>query len=118
MTVLFFAAAALAACAQRAPVPDPPVHHPAESVVPGTIGVTVRQTGSAVVVSAAGKGSEVRVDDVVLSYNGEPVTSPRQFYRLVVDSAPGSLARIEVLRDGKARALEVPVRELDMTPRA
>lgn len=102
----------LAACAQA------PVHGPEESVVPGTIGVTVRQDGSAVVVSAVRKGSDVRIGDVVLRYNGEAVANPRQFYRLVVDSAPGSIARLEVLRDGTARLLEVPVRELDVMPRA
>jgi serine protease Do len=89
-----------------------------ESVVPGTIGVTVRQDGSAVVVSAVRKGSEVRVGDVVLRYNGEPVGGPRQFYRLMVDSVPGSRVRLEVLREGHERTLEVPVRELDTSPRA
>jgi S1-C subfamily serine protease len=102
---------ALAGCAQ-APVP------PEESVVPGTIGVTVRQDGPAVVVSAVRAGSAARVGDVVVRYNGEAVASPRQFYRLVVDSPPGSVARLEVLREGAPRVLDVPVRELDLMPRA
>ena len=102
---------ALAACAQA------PVQAPEDSVVPGTIGVTVRQEGSAVVVSGVRRGSDVGVGDVVLRYNGEPVASPRQFYRLVFDSAPGSVARLEVLREGSVRTLEVPVRELDTMPR-
>jgi S1-C subfamily serine protease len=101
---------ALAGCAQ-APVP------PEDSVVPGTIGVTVRQDGAAVVVHAVRKGSEVRVGDVVLRYNGEAIGSARQFYRLVFDSPPGSVAQLEVLRAGAPRALEVPVRELDLMPR-
>jgi S1-C subfamily serine protease len=108
----------LAACAQ-APVPEPaPVPGPEGSVVPGTIGVTVRQAGPAVVVSAVRNGSELRVGDVVLRYNGETVGSPRQFYRLMVDSVPGSRVRLEVLREGNERTLEVPVRELDTMPRA
>jgi S1-C subfamily serine protease len=110
----------LAACGQ-APVQAPEKAEQGaaeESVVPGTIGVTVRQDGNAVVVSAVRKGSEVKVGDVVLRYNGEPVASPREFYRLVVDSAPGSRARLEVLREGAARTLEVPVHELDVMPRA
>jgi S1-C subfamily serine protease len=102
---------ALAACAQA------PVQGPEESVVPGTIGVAVRQDGSAVVVSAVRTGSNVRVGDVVLRYNGEAVGSARQFYRLVVDSTPGSMARLEVLREGAPRVVEVPVRELDTMPR-
>lgn len=108
---------ALAACAQT-PVPAPA----GDSVVPGTIGVTVRQQQTGVVVAAVGKTgpaarSGVRVGDVVLRYNGEAVSSPRQFYRLVVDSRPGSVARLELLREGAVRELEVPVDELDMMPR-
>jgi S1-C subfamily serine protease len=112
MRAILLVAAALAACAQA------PVQGPGDSVVPGTIGITVRQDGSAVVVSGVRRGNEVRVGDVVLRYNGAAVSSPRQFYRLVVDSAPGSVARLEVLREGALRVLEVPVRELDMMPRA
>lgn len=106
---------ALGACAQ---VPQPAE----DSVVPGTIGVSVRQQPSGVVVAAVGKTgpaarSGVRVGDVVLRYNGEAVSSPRQFYRLVVDSRPGSVARLQLLREGAVRELEVPVGELDMMPR-
>ncbi|HEU4353327.1 MAG TPA: PDZ domain-containing protein [Burkholderiales bacterium] len=104
------ALAVLAACAQAPPGQD--------SVIPGTISVIVRQAGDKVVVAAVGKESpEVRVDDVVLRYNGEAVTSARQFYRLVVDSAPGSRARLELLREGTPRVVEVLVRELDLVPR-
>lgn len=105
-------AAVLAACAQA------PVQDPLDSVVPGTIGVIVRQDASGVVVSAVRKGNELRVGDVVLRYNGETVVSPRQFYRLMVDSAPGSVARLDVMRGGAVHTLEVPVRELDTMPRA
>jgi S1-C subfamily serine protease len=55
---------------------------------------------------------------VVLMMALATVSSPRQFYRLVFDSLPGSVARLEVLREGAPRTLEVPVRELDMMPRA
>lgn len=112
MRTLLVLAAVLAACAQA------PVQDPVDSVVPGTIGVIVRQDGAAVVVSAVRKGNEVRVGDVVLRYNGEAVGSPRQFYRLMVDSAPGSVVRLDVLRGGTVHTLEVPVRELDTMPRA
>ena len=60
----------------------------------------------------------MRGGDVVLRYNGETVLTPRQFYRLVFDSAPGTVARLEVQREGAALVLEVPVRELDLMPRA
>jgi S1-C subfamily serine protease len=108
---LLVLAALLAACVQA------PVHEPADSVVPGTIGVIVRQEGSGVVVSAVRSGNELRVGDVVLRYNGAAVGSPRQFYRLMIDSAPGSVARLDVLRGGAVHTLEVPVRELDTMPR-
>jgi serine protease Do len=69
------------------------------------------------IVFAAAAG-ELRVGDVVLRYNGEPVSSARQFYRLVVDSRPGGVARLEVSRQGEPRSVQVPVHELDMFPRA
>jgi S1-C subfamily serine protease len=114
---ILFLAVVLAACAP-APLEVPPAAAEADAVVPGTIGVAVRQQGDAVVVSAVSKGSELRVGDVVLRYNGEAVTGARQFYRMVVDSRPGSMARLEVSREGAMRALQVPVRELDLFPRA
>jgi S1-C subfamily serine protease len=113
MRAVLVLAAALAACAEA------PVQVPQDSVVPGTIGVIVRQQDSNVVIASVAKSSsDVRVGDVVLRYNGAAITSPRQFYRLVFDSPPGSIARLEVLREGAPRTLEIPVRELDLMPRA
>jgi S1-C subfamily serine protease len=108
--------AAIAACAQ------PPILSNDDSVVPGSIGVLVRQQPKTVVVTALRKDGPaartgVRIGDIVLRYNGEALTSARQFYRLVLDSRPGSLARIELLRDGAMRVLEVPVEQLDTMPR-
>lgn len=110
-------ALALAACA----APER-MQEPQDSVVPGTIGVIVRREQNVVVVSAMrshglAAAAGVRVGDVVLSYNGKPVRSEREFYRMVIDSAPGSLARLELLREGAVRVLEVPVGELDTMPR-
>ena len=93
-----------------------------DSVVPGSIGVTVRQEHATVIVTgvktngpAAAAG--VRVGDVVLRLNGEPVMASRQFYRLVVDSSPGSVVRLELLRGGAVEVLEVPVQQLDTAAR-
>jgi S1-C subfamily serine protease len=107
---------ALAACT------SPRIAGPQDSVVPGTIGVLVHQKEGRVIVAAVGKTSPaaekgVSVGDVVLRYNGEPVASARQFNRLVVDSPPGSLVRLELLRGGEVRTLEVPVEQLDTIPR-
>jgi S1-C subfamily serine protease len=112
--------ALVTACAQ-APTLAPTLSNE-DSVVPGSIGVTVRQEHATVIVTgvktngpAAAAG--VRVGDVVLRLNGEPVTAPRQFYRLVVDSPPGSVVRLELLRGGAVEVLEVPVQQLDTAPR-
>jgi S1-C subfamily serine protease len=109
--------AALAACAQ-AQVAAPPQ----DSVVPGTIGVVAREVESRVVIAAVGNDSPaaqsgVRVGDQVVRYNGVPVANLRHFYRLVVDSPPGSVARLEVLRAGTPQVLQVPVEQLDLLPR-
>jgi S1-C subfamily serine protease len=113
--------AALAACAQpSAPPAEPPQ---GDGVLPGTIGVVVRDEQSRVVVAAVGERSPaaergVAVGDVVLSCNGKAVVSSRQFNRLVVDSPPGSEIKLQLLREGTVRTLDVPVEQLDLTPRA
>jgi S1-C subfamily serine protease len=89
-----------------------------DSVVPGTIGVFVAPGSAGVVVAAVaddGPAAQagMRVGDVVQRYNGVPVLDPRQFYRLVLDSVPGSQAELELLRDDAAIRIEVPVRETD-----
>lgn len=95
----------------------------ADSLVPGTIGIAVQRVPAGVVVTAIRKDSRaaaagLRVGDIVLRYNGEAVTDSRQFYRLVIDSRPGSRARLELLRDGAVHQVEVPVEQIDTTPRA
>jgi S1-C subfamily serine protease len=112
--------AALAACAEPPAPRVEPAH--ADGVVPGTIGVVVRDEQSQVVVAALGKASPaaqsgVQVGDVVLSCNGERVTTSRQFNRLVLDTPPGGRLRLQLLREGTVRTLEVPVEQLDLTPR-
>jgi S1-C subfamily serine protease len=113
--------AALAACAQPpAPQVEPPQ---GDGVLPGTIGVVVRDEQSRVVVAAVGERSPaaelgVVVGDVVLSCNGVAVLNSRQFNRLVIDSPPGSEIKLQLLREGTVRTLDVPVEQLDLTPRA
>jgi S1-C subfamily serine protease len=112
--LLVAAALLLAACS--APAPAPP-----DSVVPGTIGVTVREQESRVVITAVARGGAaaqrgVRAGDVVLRYNGEEIRSVRQFNRLVVESAPGSRAQLELMRGADLHVLELPVRQLDIQP--
>jgi S1-C subfamily serine protease len=112
--------AALGACAQ----PPAPQVEPAraDSVTPGTIGVVVSDEQTGVVVTALGNDgaaahSGVQVGDVVLSCNGERVSTSRHFNRLVVGTPPGTRLRLELLREGTVRTLEVPVEQLDLAPR-
>jgi len=54
---------------------------------------------------------------VVQRYNGVSVLDTRQFYSLVLDSAPGSRAELELLRDGSVVRIAVSVKETDTTSR-
>ena len=47
--------------------------------------------------------------DIILSFNGTAISDPSQFVRLVADSAIGSTARVEVLRDGQRQTINVPI---------
>ena len=111
-------AALISACAEPPPLPNAPAAPNEDSLVPGSIGITVRQKGTALVVAAVRKDSPaVRAGDVLLRYNGEALTSSRHFYRRVLDSRPGSVARLALLRDGAVQAIELPVEQIDTMPR-
>lgn len=112
-------AAAAVGCAMQA---EPYAPQREESVVPGSIGVLVRRERSGVAVIAVRKDSPaaaagLRVGDIIVRYNGEAVVDPRQFNRLVIASSPGSVARLELMRDGSPHYLEVPVEQLVTMPR-
>jgi S1-C subfamily serine protease len=102
----------MSACAV-APAPD-------DGVVPGSIGTAFGHGPTGVSVKALASraaSAGLRVGDVVLRYNGEKVAGTRQLNRLIVDSRPGTVARLEILRDGKVHLVDVPVEQLDTTPR-
>ena len=110
LTAFAAAIVLLGACASE------PAHEPG-SVVSGTIGVAVRSSPEGVIVSAVGQGSPaeragIEVGDRLLRYNGEAIGEVRQFERLVLDSAPGSIVRLEVSRGGAVRTLDVPVEQM------
>jgi S1-C subfamily serine protease len=109
----------LAGCA-AAPRPD--AGRDEYSLLPGTIHVVVGAAPAGVVVTAldshsAAAAAGLRVGDIVLRYNGAVLGTERDFYRLMLESAPGSLARLEVLRDGARLELDVPVAESDTAAR-
>ena len=47
--------------------------------------------------------------DIILSVNGTTISDPSQFVRLVADSAIGSTARVEILREGRREVLRIPI---------
>ena len=109
--------AAVSACAQQPPAPV------RDGPLPGTIGVVVRAQDAAVVVDAVRKGGAaerlgLRPGDVVVRLNGEPIDTPRRFYRLVTDAAPGSAVTLDVLHDGAPAVYVLPVRQIDTAPHA
>jgi S1-C subfamily serine protease len=110
------ACALLAACATE--VMPPAASPPQDSLLPGTIGVLVGPSKAGVVVAAVREGIwALRKGDLVVRYEGVAVTSVREFNRMVLESPPGSVASLELLRDGARRWVEMPVREIDTMPR-
>ena len=112
---LVLCALAAACSSQPAPLAADPVR---DSVVPGTIGVVVAPASAGVIVAAMATegpaaGAGVRVGDVVQRYNGVSVLDTRQFYRLMLDTPPGSRVQMELLRDGSVLRIAVPVEETD-----
>lgn len=98
-------------------------HAAGSSVVPGTLGMTLIERDGRVVVSAAGRNTPaanggVRAGDIVLRYDGEAITGPRDLYRRIIDTAPGSVVELEILRAGEPRRLKLRVEQFDTTPRA
>jgi S1-C subfamily serine protease len=111
---------AMAAGCVAAGRPDAPALE--ETLIPSTIGVIVRRVPVGLVIAAVGNDSPaatagLRVGDLVVNYNGIPVAEVRQFNRLVLQSAAGTVARLEVVRDGATRRFDVPVEQVDTTLR-
>ncbi|HEX7085393.1 MAG TPA: Do family serine endopeptidase [Vicinamibacterales bacterium] len=50
--------------------------------------------------------------DVVVEYNGQPITDTRQLVDLVTATKPGTTVPVRVIRDGKPVTLQVAVEEL------
>ncbi len=55
----------------------------------------------------------LRVGDVIVQYNGEPVMSSTELPPLVGVTRVGETARVEVIREGASRIVEVKIGELD-----
>ncbi|WP_373089643.1 DegQ family serine endoprotease [Sneathiella sp.] len=57
--------------------------------------------------------SGVKAGDVILNFNGEKVTEPRELSRLVADSKVGSEVTVELWRNGKKMDVKVTLGELE-----
>jgi serine protease Do len=56
--------------------------------------------------------------DVVMEFNGRPITDSRQLKLMVAQVKPGKTVSAKVLREGATRTLEVTTKELPGTDRA
>jgi serine protease Do len=52
--------------------------------------------------------------DVIVSYNGKPVTGRDELVRMVVSTKPNTTVPVRIIRDGKERTVSVTVEELDL----
>jgi S1-C subfamily serine protease len=92
-----------------------------ESPLSGMIGAAVRRDAQRVVVSQVGepaKSAGLEVGDVVVAYNGTPITAVEQFEKLVLGSDPGSRVSVQVMRDGQLRVIDIDVRQIGTASRA
>jgi serine protease Do len=65
-------------------------------------------------VSRMNRGSEaydagLRPGDVIVGFNGQPISDPAQFSRIVADAKVGSTASIKVLRNGRGMDFRLPI---------
>ena len=56
--------------------------------------------------------SDLKIGDVILAFNGEPVNSSSELPPLVGTIAPGEAASLSVLREGKVQDIKVQIGEL------
>jgi serine protease Do len=61
-----------------------------------------------------GRGSEaynagIRPGDVIVQFNGQPISDPSQFSRMVADAKIGSTATVRVLRNGRGIEFKLAV---------
>ncbi|KCZ56363.1 hypothetical protein HY29_08715 [Hyphomonas beringensis] len=57
--------------------------------------------------------SNIEVGDLVLRFGGKPVTSVRELTRLINETAIGKTVPVSLVRDGKARTVNVTLGELE-----
>ncbi len=76
--------------------------------LPGDEGALV---GDAVADGPAAKAG-IKAGDVVVSFNGTAIDEPRHLRLLAAQTAPGTTAKVGIVRDGKPMTIELTVQEL------
>jgi serine protease Do len=51
----------------------------------------------------------IRPGDVIVAFNGQAITDPSQFMRMISDSKIGSSITLKVLRDGRAMDFKLAI---------
>jgi len=74
---------------------------------PDAQGVAVSRVERGTPAAAAG----LRLNDLIVSLNGQPMNSRAQFNRIVASKVPGDKMRIEIKRDGRSFTLDAVVGE-------
>jgi serine protease Do len=104
-------------------------------VIRGRIGVQIRavpsdayqdfglknRNGALVSVVESGGAADrggLRPGDVIVEYNGKPVTTTNELVRMVTATTPGTSVPLRVIRDSRERTLNVTVEELDLEAEA
>ena len=62
-----------------------------------------------IVTSSGAARAGLRRDDAVLAFNGKPLSDTSEFQRILADSKPGSMAQLEIFRNGERVKISVPV---------
>ncbi len=69
---------------------------------------------SSVLPNSAAAKAGMEPGDVVIEYNGRPVTNRDELVKMVVATKPGTTVPVKVLREKKERTLSVTVEQLDL----
>jgi serine protease Do len=66
-------------------------------------------------VDPAGPASKAGIEpgDVIVSFNGQPVTTSDELVRMVSRTAPGTTASVDIVRDGEPQSLHVAIERLE-----
>ena len=72
---------------------------------PNTRGALVSEISQRSDAWAAG----LRAGDIIISFNGRPIDDTSQFLRMLADSKIGTVAKLEILRESRRLAVEVPI---------